>query len=120
MRTTGIFTISRGDYYDCLRCPKIVAIKTHRCFTKPTPPPKPEFSRNIPYEIGTMGETATKEILSEPEAFDETEEIDEDYSISEPEFTPRSLEANLKAKGVHLDLKMKDIVKETLDGLKPR
>lgn len=116
----GIFTISREDYYDYLRCPKIVAIKTHRYFMKPPPPPKPEFSRNVPYEIGTIGEIATKEILSEPEAFDETEEIDEDedYSITEPEFTPRSLEINLKAKGVHLDMKMQGIVKETLEGLK--
>lgn len=112
----GVFTISREDYYDYLRCPKIIAIKTHRYFTKPPPPPKPEFS-SMPYEIETVCEIATKEILSESEAFDETEEIDEDedYSISEPEFTLGSLEINLKAKGVHLDMKMQYIEKENLE-----
>jgi len=121
----GIFTVSREDYYDYLRCPKIVAIKTHRYFTKPPPPPRPQISRNLPYEIGTIGELATKEILSEPEEFEgsgdfegDEEFEDEEFTISEPEFVPRKLEINLKAKGVQLDQTMRDVLKETLEGLK--
>lgn len=107
----GIFSISREDYYDYLRCPKIVAIKIHRNFTRP-PKPKSPPRRNLPYEIGTIGEEATREILSE------SVEIEDDDTISEPEFVPKKIQINLKAKGVHLDQTMRDILKETMDGLK--
>lgn len=117
---TSIFTVSREDYYDYLRCPKIVALKLHRSFTRPPPPPKPQISRNLAYEIGTIGEVATREILSEPEEFDESDEfeIEDESDTSESEFTSRSLSFNLEAKGVHLDQMMSDILNETLQGLK--
>ena len=40
-------------------------------------PPKLQIGRNLPYEIGTIGEVA-REILSEPEEFDESDEIETD------------------------------------------
>ena len=50
----------------------------HRSFTRPPRPPPPQISRNLAYEIGTIGEVATREILSEPEEFDESDEIETD------------------------------------------
>ena len=100
--------------YDYLRCPKIVALKTNRDFVRPEPIKK-KASRNIPYEIGTIGEMATREILS---AGDEEFEGREEFKTKHrEERVPRLMELNLAQKGIQLDDYMKGILKETLDGL---
>lgn len=134
----GIFTTSRNDFYDYLRCPKIVALKIHRNLIRPPLLPKLKPERNIRYEIGTIGEVTTKEVFSEKgneileEARLETEDYDEEsfteeYEDEEFEFKPRTiespsfpkiLEVNLSQKGVQLDTQMKSILRDTLSGLK--
>lgn len=116
----GIFTISRNDFYDFLQCPKIVSLKSHRVFTRPAIPPRPRVNRNLPYEISTIGEIATRAVLSESsEDITEDGDIEEDVDFDiEEERAPRLLEINLAKKGVQLDEQMKNILKETLDGLK--
>jgi len=116
----GIFTVSRNDFYDYLRCPKIISLRIHRNLTRPPPPPRLTPKRNIPYEIGTIGEVATREILSESgEEFLEDEgEIGEEGEIEESEIFPRMIEINLEKKGVQLDQQMRDILKDSLEGLK--
>jgi len=54
--TYSIFTVSRQDVYDYLRCPKIVSLRTYKSLTKPKSKPKKIRERNIPYEIGTIGD----------------------------------------------------------------
>lgn len=134
----GIFTMSRNDFYDYLRCPKIVALKIHRNLIRPPSLPKLKPERNIRYEIGTIGEVTTKEVFSEKgdeileEVRLETEDYDEEsfteeYEDEEFEFKPRTieppsfpkiLEVNLSQKGVQLDTQMKSILRDTLSGLK--
>lgn len=137
----SIFTISRQDVYDYLRCPKIVAIKTHRNLKKPKPDRKKPPERNIRYEVGTIGEVLTQRIFSgKPEdeilskyadEFDSEESgqesdyvEDEGYSKSEYEIgsifereaMPR-VKLDLENKGVQLDSNMKEILRTTIAGL---
>ena len=100
--------------YDYLRCPKIVALRTNRDFFRPEPIKK-KASRSIPYEIGTIGEMATREILSAgDEEFEGREEFKTEHR---EERVPRLMELSLAQKGIQLDDYMKGILKETLDGL---
>jgi len=138
----GIFTVSRNDFYDYLRCPKIVALKVHRNLVRPPPLPKPKPERNIRYEIGTIGEVTTKQVFSErgeeilaeaglgaeeeyeeefKEEYEEGEEPEKEFEfkpgvITPPPF-PKILEVNLSQKGVQLDNQMKSILRDTLSGL---
>ena len=123
----GIFTISRHDFYDYFKCPKIISLKIHRDLIRPPPLPKPKPRRNIQYEIGTIGEETTKQVFSESgdeileEAglgADEEFEEEEEFEISEEPSLPKKLEVNLSQKGVLLDTQMKNILRETLSGLK--
>lgn len=125
----GILTISKSDFYDFIRCPKIVALKAHR---KSVTPPKPRISvnRRSQYEIGSIGEMATKAVFSDDDigAFadnagefaidDVDEEYDEEEILEDESYIPRAIEINLAKKGVVLDAEMKKILKETVDGLK--
>ncbi len=57
---TSIYTISRADIYDFRRCPKIVAIKSHRAL-KSVPKEQPTQPRAIePVTIGMIGEAAVR------------------------------------------------------------
>ena len=60
----NIFTASRFDVYDYLRCPKIVALKTYRNIKKPIPQKKPAPSRSLKHEIGAIGELVTQKAFS--------------------------------------------------------
>jgi len=138
----NIFTVSRSDVYDYLRCPKIVSIKTYRNLTKPKPVPKTKEERNLRYEIGTIGEVATQSVLSgkgvfvegEPSidkigevSLEEGEEYEEALDIHGEEMfadekpaeiiTPQTIRLNLEQKGVQLDTQMTQILKDTIDGL---
>lgn len=131
----GIFTVSRSNFYDYFRCPKIISLKIHRDLIKPPPLQKPKPKRNIRYEIGTIGEVATKEVFSEAgkeileaglgaeeeyeeEEFEEREEVEISKQVYEPPPFPKILEVNLSQKGVQLDAQMKSILRDTLSGLK--
>ena len=120
----GIFTISRHDFYDYFKCPKIISLKIHRDLIRPPPLPKPKPRRNIPYEIGTIGEETTKQVFSESgdeileEAGIGADEEEEEFEISDEPSLPKKLEVNLSQKGVLLDTQMKNILRETLSGLK--
>lgn len=129
----GIFTVSRYDFYDYFKCPKIISLKIHRDLNRISPSPKPKRRRNIQYEIGTIGEETTKQVLSESgdKILDEAglgaekeyeEEFEGEVEISkqvyeQPAF-PKILEVNLSQKGVQLDTQMKNILRDTLSGLK--
>jgi len=126
----GIFTISRNDFYDYLKCPKIISLRIHKDLTRPPPIQKSKPERNIRYEIGTIGEVSTREVFSESgdEIFEETglgseEEYDEEEfeigkQVYEPPSFPKILEVNLSQKGVLLDDQMKSVLRDTLTGLK--
>lgn len=122
----GIFTVSRNDFYDYLRCPKIISLRIHKNLTRPPTPPRLKPERNIQYEIGTIGEVVTRQVLSEPgEEFLEDEgeigeegEVEKAYEIAEPEIFPSMIEVDLEKKGVQLDQQMRDILKDSLEGLK--
>ncbi len=123
----GIFTVSRSEFYDYFRCPKIISLKIHRDLIRPIPPPKPKPERNIRYEIGTIGEETTRQVFSESgdeileEAglgADEEFEEEEEFEIRKESSLPKILEVNLSQKGVLLDSQMKSILRDTLSGLK--
>jgi len=141
--TYSIFTVSRHDVYDYLRCPKIVSLRTYKNLTKPKSKPKKIRERNIPYEIGTIGEVLTQKVFSENKEnkifskFEEeidkvsTEEVQEeefdmdiqqevsDYRLGtvleQPQFVPIKLD--LQKRGVELDAQMNNVLKNTLLGL---
>ena len=71
----SIYSVSRHDIHDYLRCPKIVALKTYKNLTKPKPVPKKPVARNIRYEIGTIGEVLTQKAFSD----DKDSEIFSDF-----------------------------------------
>ena len=59
----SIFTVSRQDVYDYLKCPKIVAFKTHMSLRE-----GPSASRRaggLGHETGVIGEIATRHMLAE-------------------------------------------------------
>lgn len=138
--TYNIFTISRSDVHDYLRCPKIVSIKTYRNLIKPKPVPKIKEERNLRYEIGTIGEIATQNVLSGKKVFvgsgysaeeigrvSREQEDYEDSDLSEGEafvederseiITPQTIRLNVEQKGVQLDEQMAGILKATIEGL---
>lgn len=140
----SIFTVSRHDVYDYLKCPKIVSLKTYKNLTKPKPEPTKIPERSIPHEIGTIGEVLTQkafsgntenEIFSEfegefetvatdEEVYDEESDIDvkkqiSDYHIGsileKPQFAPIKLD--LQKRGVQLDAQMNIVLQNTILGL---
>lgn len=137
----NIFTASRYDVYDYLRCPKIVALKTYKNLKKPTPKKKINPNRNLKHEIGTIGELITQKTFSnedfireipssnaESSEFDEldvdefetdVDEYDSEYdleSLVEKQALP-TIRVDLKRKGVLLDSQMNKILKNTIIGL---
>lgn len=135
----SIFSVSRQDIYDYLRCPKIVSLKTYKNSKKLTPKPKVMPNRNIRQEIGTIGEVLTqrvfsdkteKEVLLEYEqGFDtkgeeyeeEIDEISEPSSFISEELVKKQLlppiKVDLENRGVELDSQMKEVLKDTITGL---
>lgn len=130
----NIFTVSRYDVYDYLRCPKIVALKTYKNLKKPTPKKKINPNRNFRYEIGTIGELITQKTFSDedfireiPTSEAESSELNElDVDEYETEYELESLvekqalpaiRIDLKKKGVLLDSQMNNILKNTIIGL---
>lgn len=140
----SIFSVSRHDIHDYLRCPKIVALKTYKNLTKPKPVPKKPVARNIRYEIGTIGEVLTQKAFSDDkdsEIFSDFEggleaEIDEgkfedaehditaeeqisgvamDAILEKPEIRPIKLD--LEKRGIQLDTEMGNVLKNTIIGL---
>ncbi|MGA2238225.1 MAG: hypothetical protein ABSG74_03345 [Candidatus Bathyarchaeia archaeon] len=58
---TSIYTVSRDDFYDYLRCPKIVAIKAYKAFRHTREPKEAPIVRSIePALIGIIGEQVTQ------------------------------------------------------------
>jgi len=135
----NVFTISRLDVYDFLRCPKIVSIKTYRNLKKPRPQKKRNvLERNLRHEIGTIGEVVTQRMFSgrtedeklseyDEELFSEEaddEEFELDYNVTQPsslagelvqekEMPLLPLNFDLKRRGVQLDTEMKELSKKT-------
>jgi len=129
----SIFTASRYDVYDYLRCPKIISLKTWKNLKKPSQVKKKLPRRNLTYKIGKIGEELTKTAFSEKEIISEIDSdgsIDSDYEFeSEEQDTDYELESlveknalseielNLKSKGVMLDSQMKQVLRDTIVGL---
>ncbi len=57
---TSIYSASREDLYDFMRCPKIVAIKAHRALTEVREPAPPIQRKVEPATLGKIGEAAVK------------------------------------------------------------
>lgn len=135
----GIFSASRTDVYDYLRCPKIVALKTWKNLKKPKPEKKEIPSRNFRYEIGTIGEVLTQKAFSTEDIIHEisSDSITESYNEDQSEFLDEEIEdftdddlesviekqslssikVDLKKRGVQLDVEMNNILKNTVMGL---
>lgn len=118
--TSSIFTVSREDIFDYKRCPKIVAIKTHRrTRTKKQRLERGESRVPLPNIVGQIGEAAVQL------AFSGTDERDE--SFGEGSLVHQKTEGkriaqlilsrlNLMDKGMQMDLEI--LAEKTLEGLK--
>ena len=129
----SIFTASRYDVYDYLRCPKIVSLKTWKNLKNPCQRKKKLPRRNLTSEIGKIGEELTKTAFSEKEIIPEipsdgsktfeyeleSKEHDTEYDLESlvGKNTLPEIELNLKNRGVILDSQMKKILRDTIVGL---
>ncbi|MBI4232302.1 hypothetical protein HY605_03650 [Candidatus Peregrinibacteria bacterium] len=112
MSDLGIFTISREDVYDYLRCPKIVAIKSYRALhpperTKPTIRAEPAVPASV---IGKIGEAAVaaafSPVATATESLNALKEVVAHQTIS-----------TVSSMGVTLDASARGILDETVKGI---
>jgi len=57
---TSLYSVTREDFYDYLRCPKIVSIKAYRTLRKEKRAPTPSQRAVEPADIGMIGEAAVQ------------------------------------------------------------
>ena len=101
----SLFTLSRLDVYDYLRCPKIVSIKVHRMLTEPVreePPTEPLEPILTPQVIGKAGDVATRVSFS-PDVPEQRKEL--------------TAEQLLESLGIVVDANVRRLLAESLAGL---
>jgi hypothetical protein len=117
-----LFTMSRGELYDYLRCPKIVSIKAYRSINSPeeevakaTPRRQPEVPASV---VGKMGELAVAAAFSPAAAAALSQGGTKEQIVSKlRETVSRQTESTITSMGVTLDGNAKSILEETVQGL---
>ena len=113
----NIFSVSRTDVYDYLRCPKILSYKIFDNVNKPAYVKKKNPKRNLPYEIGLIGETAVQNTFPVDNSPLFEEGHTNNYQIPSKKQTLSDLKKDLKEIGITIDTQTKDILKDTMRGL---
>ncbi len=128
VRGISFLTVSRPDIYDYLRCPKIVSIKVY----KRTRTPKPERvisekSERATALIGKIGEAATQLAFSSELSSGKLGSLGEEIvtgdfanGLSTDSFRGtivRSLHSQIQRLPKNLEVDLKNVVKETFEGL---
>jgi hypothetical protein len=115
----SIFTVSRQDFFDYKRCPKIVAIKTYRrTRTKKERLERDESRVPLPNLVGQIGEAAVQ--LAFSDSFGRKSLPRDSWLLGKvPEKRIAQLvmsRLNLVEKGIQLDLEL--LAKKTIEGLR--
>ncbi len=107
---TTLTTLTRDDFYDYLRCPKIVSIKAYHRLRRAPRKLQPHVSTTAPspQEIGALGEAGLQVAFSE-------EPKTESFETLTPKQFLTILRANV---GHNLKESSKEIVAEMFEGLK--
>ena len=116
----SIFTVSRQDVYDYLKCPKIVAFKTHTSLRE-----RPLASRHVGglrHETGVIGEITARHMLAENALGHEPSGLEDGMSgghdVQEDHAQRMTLmKKDLGKHRIALDETIGSIFKETVKGL---